>query len=169
MRRFALCLIALLAMSRPAHAAAASDMPLTYAAIRPQLRTSAVPVLLPMPPPPAIRPLRSIAVISAGPGGYYVGFSSVVRCAGALSCAFFHVSGYPATRRPGRVGGRDRALRLPDGTRGFYTPGDCSGASCTEASLTFERRGTVYELDAKVAEDSLEVLERAYRTLRILR
>jgi hypothetical protein len=38
-----------------------------------------------------------------------------------------------------------------------------------EASLTFRRRGAIYELDAKVAGDSLAALESAYANLRRLR
>ena len=38
-----------------------------------------------------------------------------------------------------------------------------------EASLSFERDGTAYELDAKRAANSLSVLEEVYRHLRRLR
>jgi len=166
MSRAAVFFLALLCPIWPARAAAANPSPV-YGSIHPQLRLSSVPVLLPMPLPQAIGPIRSVAVISAGRAGYYVGFSPVTHCGGALSCAFFHVAGFPGTTRIDRSY-RDRPVRLPDGTRGFFRPEDCSGASCTEASLIFERYGAVYELDAKPARNSLRVIESAYGYLRIL-
>ncbi len=136
--------------------------------VRTALRASIVPVLLPRLPG-ALGPIRSIAVISAGHNGYYVGFSTLGQCGGALSCSSFHVAGYPNTRRLDRSYRHDHAVRLFDGTQGFYRPADCSGASCSEASLFVERSYGVYEIDAKVDRDELAVLEHAYRTLQPLR
>src|ERR1700694_1180684 len=124
MSRAAVSFLALLCISWPARAAA--GLPPVYGALHTQLRVSAVPVLLPIPVPRAIGPVRSIAVITAGPAGYYVGFSPVTHCGGALSCAFFHVAGFPGTTRMDRSYRRDHPVRLPDGTRGFFRPEDCS-------------------------------------------
>lgn len=151
-------------------AAAAAEIPRApYAAIREQLRSSAVPVLLPVPLPRAVRPARSITVMGADRTGYTVGFSPLIHCSEALSCAFFHVSGFTRAASSDRSYLRDRPVRLSDGTRGFFRPEDCSGAGCTQASLTFERNGAVYELAVKVGRDDLPTLESAYRTLRRIR
>ena len=166
------------------------------AALRAALLASSVPVLLPQPLPRAFGATRSITVIDAGRAGYYVGFSPLAKCAGALSCAFFHIAGSPAGSSRGRAGSQDRRgragpqdrrgragpqdrrvragpqdrrVRLPDGTLGVFHPADCSGASCMEASLYFQRGGAVYELDGKVAGDSLRALESAYEQLRAVR
>jgi hypothetical protein len=135
-------------------------------AIRERLRASSVPVLLPVPLPPALGPVRSIAVIDADASGYYVGDSPVARCGGALACAFFHVAGFPSSDHVDRAYRRERVVRLADGTRAYFRRSDCSGASCTEASLTFERPGALYEIDAKSGHDDLALLEDAYRRLR---
>jgi hypothetical protein len=140
-----------------------------YAAIRPRLLASALPVLLPMPIPPAIGTVRAITVVSADRGGYYVAFSPIVRCAGALSCTCLHVAGYRATPQTSRRLRGDRPVRLLDGTRAIFRPRDCSGASCTEASLTFMRRGTAYEIDASLVADDLALLESVYGNLRRVR
>jgi hypothetical protein len=164
----ALCFAGLLFAALPVNTPDQNLAP-TARAMR-ALRSSVVPVLLPVALAPHIfGPIRSVTVISAGSGGYYVAYSPVRRCAGALSCAFFHVSGYPATMHPRRSYGHDRAVRLADGTRAYYRPWDCSGASCTEAQLTFERAGAMYELDAKVGRENLTALESAYRSLRVVR
>ncbi len=170
MRRAALYLAVLLAVRAipgPTDAARAS-LPPADRSIRIALRASAVPVLLPRSLPRAIGPIRSVAVISAGRRGYYVGYSPIAHCAGALACAFFHVAGFAAPARLERLA-HDRPVQLFDGTRGIFRPQDCSGASCTEASLFFVRRSTLYELDARVAADALSVLANAYRTLHVLR
>jgi hypothetical protein len=150
-------------------AAAARDVPKAYASIRDQLRLSAVPVLLPVPVPPAIQPSRSFTVLSADRSGYAVGFSPRKQCYEALSCAFFHVAGFTRTALPDRSYRKDRSVRLSDGTRGYFRPQDCSGASCAEATLTFEHYGAIYELAVKAGRDDLRVLKDAYRNLRIVR
>jgi hypothetical protein len=167
MRR-ALCLVALAGLPWGPQIAQANG-PMVDPSSRGELRASAVPVLLPsLPLPRAFGVVRSVAVVSAGRRGYYVGYSSVERCAGALSCASFHVAGFaaPARLEPARY---DRPARLFDGTRAVFRPRDCSGAGCTESSLFFKRRDTLYELDAKVADDDFRALAAAYRTLRKLR
>ncbi len=144
--------------------------PPPYGSLRAGLRTTAVPVLLPVPIPAAMGAVRSVAVISAGREGYYIGFSSLENCAGALSCAFFHVAGRRASARPGESApDRDRSVRLFDGTRAAFRPTDCSGASCTEAVLSFRRGEVRYELDAKVGGNSLGALLSMYRNLRSMR
>jgi hypothetical protein len=177
MSRAGCCLAALLSIAVGPPGAAASPVvaarptgaaPL-YSAIRTELRRSAVTVLLPLRVPRSIGPIRSVALIDAGASGYYVGFSPLPQCAGALSCAFLHVYGYPATAGMDRSYRRDRAVRLPGGARGFYHPQDCSSAGCTEASLTFERGGAVYELDAKVGPNNLAPLLDTYRGLHVIR
>ena len=159
-----LLVLASIVSARDRTAAIAPD----YAALRAGLRASAVPVLLPQPWPTRFGPVRSIALISVGRSGYYVGFSTLEHCSGALSCASFHVAGFPGARAvPPTPGGRP--VRLPDGTRAVFRPTDCSGAGCTEATLTFARGGAVYELDAKVVGDARITLEGVYRSLRVMR
>jgi hypothetical protein len=147
---------------------ASAHSPATYNSLRSALDASAIPVLLPSPLPRAIGSVRSVTVISAGRSGYYVGYSPLRHCAGALACAFFHVAGFapPARLEPLE---RDRPIRLFDGTRAVFRPKDCSGSGCTEASLLFTRRGALYELDAKVPANDLDVLLTAYRNLRVVR
>lgn len=137
-----------------------------YRAFGPALRESSVPVLLPARFPPAVGHIESIAVLSAGSNGYDVAFAAVPRCSGARSCAIFHVAGYPPASLAGRAFGYDRPVRLPDGARGFYSPRNCAGASCTEASLSFKRDGSMYEIDADVARDSLPTLVAIYGEMR---
>jgi hypothetical protein len=122
-----------------------------------------------VPLPRAIGPARSITVVAADRTGYIVGFSPETRCLEALSCSFFHVSGFTRLALADRSYLRDRPVKFNDGTRGFFRPRDCSGASCTEASLTFERFGAIYEIDVKVGHDDLRVLKSAYRNLRLIR
>jgi hypothetical protein len=167
MKRTAAFLTAALALLWHIGTATASQAPMSRD-LRGALRASAVPVLLPSPLPRALGRVRSVAVISAGRGGYYVGYSALERCGGALACAFFHVAGFAGPARLEHLE-RDRTLRLSDGTRGVFRPKDCSGASCTEASLFFTRRGTLYELDVKIGDDDRGVLSDAYRTLRAVR
>jgi hypothetical protein len=167
MMRAAFCLFAIFGLLWRADSATAS-LPPVDRGLRSAVRASGVPVLLPLPPPRAIGSVRSVAVISAGRGGYYVGYSPLPHCAGALACAFFHVAGFAPPARLERLE-HDRSLRLFDGTRAVFRPKDCSGAGCTEASLLFARRGTLYELDAKVPASDLEVLVNAYRTLHSVR
>jgi hypothetical protein len=167
MTRAVACLALTALICLPNAATAATRLP-AGRAIRGALRASAVPVLLPSALPRELGSVRSVAVISAGRDGYYVGYSPLDHCAGALACAFFHIAGFAPPARLEHLG-HDRALRLSDGTRALYRPSDCSGASCTEASLFFARRGTLYELDAKTGADDLRVLTQVYRTLRIER
>lgn len=162
------CLVASLGARLPALAVEPNHAR-SYANIRPQLRTSAVPVLLPGRLPRALGAIRSVAVISAGSTGYYVGFSPLTHCSGALSCAYFHVAGYPRSTLLDHASHSGREVRLPGGAHGFFHPTDCSGAGCTEASLLFLRGAAIYELDAKVPHDALAVLECAYRDLRKVR
>jgi hypothetical protein len=149
--------------------ASASPTAALYGDILAQLRTSSIPVLLPQPIPASLGPIRSIALIDAGRAGYYVGFSARAGCGGGLSCAFFHVAGSPDSRRLRGWERGGRQVRLPDGGRGDFRARDCSGSSCTEASLSFERNGASYELDAKAGADDLGFLERAYQSLRVVR
>ena len=167
MKRAAACIATLVTLFWHADAAAA-DQPPPNPSVRSALRASAVPVLLPSKLPRELGNVRSVAVIGAGRGGYYVGYSPLEHCAGALACAFFHVAGFAG---PARLehSEHDRALRLSDGTRALYRPRDCSGASCSEASLFFVCRGTLYELDAKTGADDLRTLLGAYRNLHRLR
>jgi hypothetical protein len=148
--------------------ASAASSAEAYGAIRDQLRPSGVPVLLPVPLPREIQPARSITVVAADRTGYVVGFSPETHCFEALSCSFFHVSGFTRTALADRSYLRDRPVTFNDGRRGFFRPQDCSGASCTEASLTFERFGAIYEIDVKVDHDDLRVLKCAYRNLRLV-
>jgi hypothetical protein len=166
--RAALWVIALSALVGRPEAATARAPRLDHD-LRMKLRTSAVPVLLPRSLPRALGRIRSIAVIDAGRGGYYVGYSPVAHCAGSLACAFFHVAGAPAPARRERLEPPRRAVRLADGIRAVFAPKDCSGASCTESSLFFERGGACYELDVKVPRGDLAVLETVYRSLRVVR
>jgi hypothetical protein len=165
-RTFVFSCAALAASSLPVVLAAApTQTPLPYASIRAVLRASGVPVLLPRRLPRAIGPIRSVAVIGVGPDGYYVGFSPLASCGGGLSCAFFHVAGSQPTRPAAALAPRSRRIRLPDGTRAVFAPEDCSGAGCTEASLTFARHGANYELDVRGGRASLGVLEAVYAGL----
>jgi hypothetical protein len=150
---------------------ARADVPLPELAAhaRRALRASAVPVLLPRSIPAEFGPVRSIAVIDSGASGYYIGLSPVRTCLGALSCAFIHVAGRPTNARAERSPRRAQTVRLSDGTRAVYVPRDCSGASCTEASLLFERSAATYEIDAQAGCDGRAALERIYRRLRIVR
>ncbi|MGD0474394.1 MAG: hypothetical protein ABSB70_14450 [Candidatus Velthaea sp.] len=167
MRRIVLCLAAIAAMlARPECAPASS--PAIDSSARTALRASGVPVLLPSPLPRAIGTIRSVAVVNAGRGGYYVGYSPLAHCAGALACAFFHVAGFAAPARLEPLA-HDRPVLLFDGTHAVFRAKDCSGSSCTEASLLFERRGSLYEIDAKVPAGDLTVLVSAYRTLHVVR
>jgi len=107
-------------------------------------------------------------VISAGASGYYLGFSTVADCAGALSCASFHVAGF-REGAPDRSGSGGVPIALPDGGRGVFHPEDCSGASCTEASLSFTRGRYGYEIDVKSGPDDRRLLLEAYRHMRLVR
>ncbi len=136
--------------------------------IRAALRRSSVAVLLPASIPRSVGPIRTITVIEAGRTGYYVGYSAVRNCSGGLSCTFFHVAGFPSALRD-PLDRRDRPVRLADGQRARFRPRNCTGASCTEASLSFERAGAVYEIDVKAERNDLAVLEAAYRQMRPVR
>jgi hypothetical protein len=148
------------------HPPAADALRPAYGAFRAQLDRSAVPVLLPAHVPKAIGPIASVTVISSGRDGYYIGLSAVPNCGGALSCASLHVAGFAPTSSAARAYGHDQPVRLSDRAQGFYAPPDCSGSSCTEASLTFKRAGVVYEIDSNVEPQPLLVLIAIYRELR---
>jgi hypothetical protein len=134
-----------------------------------RLSASSVVVYWPDHLPARLGPIRSVQIVDVGSDGYYVAFSPVAACAGATSCSFFHISGYRSTgarSAQSRSTPGDRSVALPAGQTGIYRPPDCSGATCTEASLTFVRGAATYELDAKVDRDPLGVLRDAYRHLR---
>jgi hypothetical protein len=132
------------------------------------LRRSVVPVLLPAAIPSAIGPAVSVAVISAGPQGYYVGFSAIPDCAGARSCTALYVAGAPSAEPLELAGGTVRRVRLPGATSARFKPEDCSGSSCSEAVLTFDRAGSHYEIDVRSGSDDERILRSVYRALRRL-
>jgi hypothetical protein len=166
MKHCAACLVAI-ALLLHAHVAAAHQL-WADPSVANALREGVVPVLLPLSLPRALGTIRSVAVIRAWRSGYYIGYSTVKDCAGALACAVFHVAGFAGPVRL-ESSGHDRKLRLFDGTAAVFRPADCSGASCTEASLFFHRSGALYELDAKTGCSDFRVLTSVYRRLRVVR
>jgi hypothetical protein len=129
---------------------AQGDLAALYRKALPELRASAVPVLLLRKLPSEYNSMKSTAVGWADKTGYDVGFSEVSDCGGAPPCSRLHVGAFLANARLGREYKQHaRRIRLPDGTIGYFRPRDCSGASCTEAALSFQRGPYVYEIDEK--------------------
>jgi hypothetical protein len=129
---------------------AQGDLATLYKKALPELRKSAIPVLLPRELPSDHAPVKSVAVLQADKKGYFVGFSQVSNCRGALSCSFLHVGTYLANSNGGHDYKKGLRIRLSDGTIGYFQSRDCSGTHCTEAVLTFGRGPYVYEIDEKL-------------------
>jgi hypothetical protein len=129
---------------------AQGDLATLYRKALPELRASAVPVLLLRKLPSEYSPIKSVAVGWADKTGYDVGFSKYGDCGGAPPCSSLHIGASLASSAYAReYKQRARRIRLPDGTTGYFRIRDCSGMSCTEAALSFQRGPYVYEIDEK--------------------
>jgi hypothetical protein len=130
---------------------AQGDLAALYRNALPELRASAVPVLLLRKLPREYKSMKSAAVGWADKTGYDVGFSEAADCGGAPPCSRLHLGGFLANTRLGReYKERSRRVRLPDGALGYFAP-RCFGIRCTEATLFFQRGPYVYEIDEKFA------------------
>ncbi len=131
------------------------------------LDSATIPVLVPTTVPSDYDPIVLTAVSGAPhtkDGGYRVIIGARPDCVGGAACEFAAVEGEPSTSH--RVPPGFQAVRLHDGSVGYYTLGRCHANCGSTFDLKFYRNGATYDITIKAGRlvDGL-LIERGLKRL----